>query len=149
MGGGQLQVVALPGVGHRAAGQEGPPEEGRPAAGLLQGREVDMQRQGLRVHPIGLVDEPQLVRRLDGKHPLALPLRKPVKGQAERLSEQCGQPLGKGLVLCNDAYLTAAEGIAVQQHPVCLRLGTAFPAQPRPAQLIFYLSAKGHALTPQ
>ena len=95
------------------------------------------------------MDQPQLVRRLDGKYPLALPLRKPVEGQAERLPEQGGQPLGKGLVLRNDAYFSAAEGIAVEQNPVCLRLGAAFPAQSRPAQLIFYLSAKGHALTPQ
>ena len=142
-------MVALPGVGHRAAGQERAPEEGRAAAGLLQGREVNVQRQALRVHPIGLVDEPQLVRRLDGKHPLALPFRKPVEGQAERLPEQGGQPLGKGLVLRDDAYFSAAEGVAVEQNSVCLRLGAAFPAQSRPAQLIFYLSAKGHALTPQ
>lgn len=43
MGCGQLQMVALGGIGDAAAGKKRPPQKGSPAALLLQHSEVDMQ----------------------------------------------------------------------------------------------------------
>ena len=47
MGGGQFQVIALIGVGHRAAGQKGPSEKSGAAVVLLQHPKVDVMGQSL------------------------------------------------------------------------------------------------------
>ena len=148
VGGGQLQVVPLSRVGHRPPGQKGPPQEGGPAAVLLQHGEVDVQGQGRPVRAVGLMDGLQLAGVLDGEDVLSLPLGQAVEGEPEGFFEQDGQPLGKGLVLGDDAHLVPAEGVAVEQHPVGLRLGAALLVHLQAAQLVFYLSSKGHALTP-
>ena len=149
VGGGQLQVIGLPGVGDRPPRQERPPEEGSPAAGLLQHGEVHVVCQTARIHPEGPAHCCQLGRVRDAEAVLPLPIRQTVKGEAERLAEQDREPLGKCLVLRDDADLPPGKGVAVKQNAVCLRLGAAFPVQRRPAQLPLGLSCKGHGLTPQ
>ena len=84
-----------------------------------------MQGQRCPISPVSLIDHFQLLRVLDNKRPFPLSLRQAVKGQPKRLFKQNGQPLGKSLMFGNDAYLAAAESIAVKQHPIGLRLGTA------------------------
>ena len=144
MGGGQLQVVALPGVGDRPSRQEGPPEEGGAAAALLQHGEVDVEGQGPGVCAEGLVQRRQLIRVGDLEDLLAASLGQAVKGEPECLFKQQGQPLGKGSVFGHDPGLGGVEGVAVKQHPIGLRLGAALPAQGSPAQLGFYVHRKRH-----
>ena len=139
-------MVALLGVGDRAPRQERPPEEGHAAAGLLQDSEVDVQGHSLPLRAVGLADNLQLFRVLNGENMLALPLGEAVKGDFKGLFEQQGQPLGKGVVFGDDPHLPAGKGVAVQQHPVGLRLGAAFAVQLPPAQLVFYLASKGHGI---
>ena len=146
MGGGQLQVVPLFRVGHRAPRQEGPTEEGHAAAGLLQDSKVDVQGHSLSLRSVGLADGLQLLRVLNGENMLSLPLGKAVKGDFKGLFEQQGQSLGKGVVFGDDPHLPAGKGVAVQQHPVGLRLGAALAVQLPPAQLVFYLASKGHGV---
>ena len=146
MGGGQLQVVPLFRVGDRPSRQKSPTEEGHAAAGLLQDSKVDVQGHGLSLRTVGLADGLQLLRVLNGKNMLSIPLWKAVKGDSKGLFEQQGQSLGKGVVFGDDPHLPAGKGVAVQQHPVGLRLGAALAVQLPPAQLIFYLASKGHGV---
>lgn len=96
MGGGQLQVVPLFRVGDRPSRQKSPTEEGHAAAGLLQDSKVDVQGHGLSLRTVGLADGLQLLRVLNGKNMLSIPLWKAVKGDSKGLFEQQGQSLGKG-----------------------------------------------------
>ena len=146
MGGGQLQVVPLFRVGDRPSRQKSPTEEGHAAAGLLQDSKVDVQGHGLSLRTVGLADGLQLLRVLNGKNMLSIPLWKAVKGDSKGLFEQQGQSLGKGVVFGDDPHLPAGKGVAVQQHPVGLRLGAALAVQLPPAQLVFYLASKGHGV---
>ena len=107
-------MVPLLWVGHRAPGQKGPPQEGGPAAALLQHSEVDMEGQGPRVPPERLLDDPQLVRVGNGKDMLSLPVGQAVEGQLEGFFEQQRQPLGQSVALRDDAHLGGGEGIAVK-----------------------------------
>ncbi len=138
-------MVALLGVADRAPRQKGPPEEGGTAAVLLQHGEVHMEGHRSRVQPEAAPDRLQLVRAAEGEDTLPLPLRQPVEVQPEGFFEQGGQTLGEGAALGDNAGLPPVEGVAVQQHPVGLRLGTAPSVQPGAAQLLFDSSRKGHA----
>ena len=74
---------------------------------------------------------------LNRENMLSFPLGKAVKGDFKGLFEQQGQSLGKGVVFGDDPHLPAGKGVAVQQHPVGLRLGAALAVQLPPAQLVF------------
>ena len=107
MGGGQLQMVALGRVGHRAARQKGPPKKGQAAVLLLQHGKVNMMGQSARrLMAERRPEGGQLVRLCDGENPLGRPLlRRAVKGELKGPVEQGGQPGGKGVGLGADAHL--------------------------------------------
>ena len=107
MGGGQLQMVALGRVGHRAARQKGPPKKGQAAVLLLQHGKVNVMGQGARrLMAERRPEGGQLVRLCDGENPLGRPLlRRAVKGELKGPVEQGGQPGGKGVGLGADAHL--------------------------------------------
>ena len=121
-------MIPLSRVGDGAPGQKGPPEEGRPAALLLQHAEVDVQRRGPVVPPQQLLHSGELAGVLHGEDVLALPVGQAVKGEAKGPAQQLGQALGKGVALGDDPDLSGGEGIAVEQHPIALGLGAAFSA---------------------
>ena len=144
MAGIQLQMIALFRVGDTAPRQKGPPQEGRPAALVLQQPEVHMEHQILPGIVAQLVDDAvQLAPVGDAEDQLPpLLLRQTVEFQTEGPLEQPGQPGGKVSALGNDPHLCGAEGIAVEQHTIGLSSGAAQALHRHPAQLVFYLSRK-------
>ena len=126
---GQLQMIALFGVCHAAAGEERAPQERSAAAVVLQYAEVDVQRQCLPGLVAELADNAlQLAGIRDLKNqffPTLLLFRQAVKAQVKRLVKQFRQPLGKLRIFRDDADLPCIERVAVQQHAVGFRSGAA------------------------
>ena len=140
-------MVPLGRVRDAAPGEEHPPQEGRPAALLLQQSEVDVQGQVLlRAEAQQVHDPAELAAVCDLEHQLAaLPLlRQPVEPQAEGPVKQLGKPGSQSGVPGDDPHLACAEGVAVQQDAVGLRPGAAQLLHRQAAQLVFGFKGKGH-----
>ena len=142
-------MVALGGVRDAPPGEEAAPEKGRPAALLLHHGEVDVQGQALPgVVAQEVNDVVQLLPLGDLKNHLPrLPpaqIRLAVEPEVEGPLKQPGQPGGKVGILRDDPDLGRAEGVAVEQNAVGLRLGATAPLDRQTAELIFRIKGKGH-----
>ena len=134
----QLEMVALFRVGDAAAREEGPADEGRAVALLLDHAEVDVVRERRRpIRAEGLEDALELVLLADEEAALSLRVlgRLHVEAQREGAAEQPRQARGEGLARGDDADLRGREGVAVQQHAVALGDGAAFVVDLRAAEL--------------
>ena len=119
-------MIPLLGIHDAAAGEKAAPQEGSPAAALLQQAEVDMEGQLL----LGIVtqqidDSRQFLRIRDLEDPLSPFLRQAVEPEAEGLLEEPGEAGGEVAIFRDDPDLRRIEGVAVQQDAVGFRPGAA------------------------
>ena len=128
----QLQMVALAGLCYTPPRQKGAPKESRPAALFFQQAEIDVQHRtlpGIKAESVDHLMDLFRVGELENVFPIPLS-RQPVKPQAEGPVQQDRKPVGEAPALCNDTYLPGGEGVAIEQHAVGFRPGTAEPVHP-------------------
>ena len=139
VGGGQLQVVALGGVGHAPARQEGAAHKARPAAVVFEHAEVYVQRERvIRFHAEGAEHRGYLAA-VGYQQGLARAgrarLRQLVEAHPEGAAEQPRQQLYEFCAACYNPYLPRRKAVAIEGHAVGLGHGAALFLPVHAAQL--------------
>ena len=108
-------MVAFTWICDAAARQEGPTDEGSPAAVPLQGAQVHMVRHCLEgVVAVNFPEAADFLRGRDGKALFpGTALVHFVKFHLEGTAEEPGQPVHEGAVAGDEAHLARREGVAV------------------------------------